>query len=131
MRSPFLSAGPRLVVAALGLSLLAAVESPAIEMFTYFGDGSRIGLPSLEVPIEAYPGIPLRSERLRARRRAMRMGPGVTVPMGPAGTGKGITVRAMQPLNEPAPPVRMPAPPRAELPPVAPEPEQMPPALGS
>ena len=39
-------------------------------MFTFFGDGSRVGLPSLEVPIEAYPGIPLRSDRLRARRRA-------------------------------------------------------------
>jgi hypothetical protein len=38
-------------------------------MFTYFGDGSRIGLPSLEVPIEAYPGIPLRSDRIRARNR--------------------------------------------------------------
>jgi len=131
MRSASLSAGPRLVIAALGLSLLAAVESPAIEMFTYFGDGSRIGLPSLEVPIEAYPGIPLRSDRLRARRRGMRMGPGATVPVGPAGTGKVITVRGMPPLNEPAPPVSMPAPPRAELPPVAPEPEQMPPALGS
>jgi tripartite-type tricarboxylate transporter receptor subunit TctC len=50
-----------------------------IEMFTYFGDGSRIGLPSLEVPVEAYPGIPLRSDRLRARRRAMQAGPGSAV----------------------------------------------------
>ena len=41
-------------------------------MFTFYGDGSRVGLPSLEVPIEAYPGIPLRSDRLRARRRARR-----------------------------------------------------------
>jgi hypothetical protein len=67
----------------------------AIEMFTYFGDGSRIGLPSLEVPIEAYPGIPLRSDRLRARRRAMRMGPGAAVPVGPPGYARGITIRSM------------------------------------
>ena len=40
----------------------------AIEMFTFFGDGSRIGLPSLEVPVEAYPGIPLRSDRIRMQR---------------------------------------------------------------
>ena len=59
---------------AMTLSTLQT-ELRAIEMFTYFGDGSRIGLPSLEVPIEAYPGIPLRSDRLRARRRAMRSGP--------------------------------------------------------
>jgi hypothetical protein len=51
---------------------LAATEGRAIEMFTFFGDGSRIGLPSLEVPIEAYPGIPLRSDRLRAQRAARR-----------------------------------------------------------
>ncbi|MFM7108399.1 MAG: hypothetical protein ACKOZU_07355 [Planctomycetaceae bacterium] len=51
---------------------IAAVECRAIEMYTFFGDGSRIGLPSLEVPVEAYPGIPLRSDRLRARRRAAR-----------------------------------------------------------
>jgi hypothetical protein len=42
---------------------LSAGEGRAIEMFTFFGDGSRIGLPSLEVPIEAYRGIPLRSDR--------------------------------------------------------------------
>ncbi len=40
----------------------------AIEMFTFFGDGSRTGLPSLEVPVEAYPGIPLRSDRIRMQR---------------------------------------------------------------
>lgn len=40
----------------------------AIEMFTFFGDGSRIGLPSLEVPVEAYPGIPLRRDRMRMQR---------------------------------------------------------------
>jgi hypothetical protein len=51
---------------------LAATEGRAIEMFTFFGDGSRIGLPSLEVPIEAYPGIPLRSDRLRGQRAARR-----------------------------------------------------------
>jgi hypothetical protein len=58
-----------LVAVAVGL---AAAEGRAIEMFTFFGDGSRIGLPSLEVPIEAYPGIPLRSDRLRAQRAARR-----------------------------------------------------------
>jgi hypothetical protein len=47
---------------------LSAGEGRAIEMFTFFGDGSRIGLPSLEVPVEAYPGIPLRSDRIRMQR---------------------------------------------------------------
>ena len=81
----------------------AAVMPPAasgIEMFTYFGDGSRIGLPNLEVPVEAYPGIPLRSDRLRARRRAMQNGPGSTVRLGPTGLPTrpgGITIRAMPP----------------------------------
>jgi hypothetical protein len=55
-----------------------------IEMFTYYGDGSRIGLPSLEVPIEAYRGIPLRSDRLRARRAAQR-NPGTSVQVGTPG----------------------------------------------
>jgi hypothetical protein len=103
-------------------------------MFTYFGDGSRIGLPSLEVPIEAYPGIPLRSDRLRARRRAMRMGPGAAVPVGPPGYARGITVRSMptpqgattvQPRSKTRPPVVVespaPATPASE-PLVAPEP---------
>lgn len=59
-------------LSAAGILLLLATACPAvaIEMFTYFGDGSRIGLPSLEVPVQAYPGIPLRSDRLRARGRA-------------------------------------------------------------
>jgi len=86
------------------LAAMAAVgaDATAIEMFTYFGDGSRIGLPSLEVPIEAYPGIPLRSDRLRARRRAMKMGPGSAVRVGP-GTpiGNGITIRSMPDLPPP------------------------------
>lgn len=55
-------------VAVLVLVLALGRHAAAIEMFTNFGDGSRIGLPSLEVPIEAYPGIPLRSDRIRARR---------------------------------------------------------------
>jgi hypothetical protein len=46
----------------------------AIEMFTFFGDGSRIGLPSLEVPVEAYPGIPLRSDRIRMQRGPLAAG---------------------------------------------------------
>lgn len=94
---------PSLAIAAfLGLAV-AAGDSLAIEMFTYFGDGSRIGLPSLEVPIEAYPGIPLRSDRLRARRRAARMGPGSTVRVGPGTPMGGVTIRAMPPLEAPAP----------------------------
>jgi hypothetical protein len=89
----------------------AAVVPPAanaIEMFTYFGDGSRIGLPNLEVPVEAYPGIPLRSDRLRARRRAMQAGPGSAVRLGPTGVPTkpgGIIIRAMpqQPMTMPVP----------------------------
>jgi hypothetical protein len=100
---------PKPAASALLAVALAAGQAAAIEMFTYFGDGSRIGLPSLEVPIEAYPGIPLRSDRIRARRRAMRMGPNSAVQVGP-GTpiGGGITIRAMPtdrmpPLVEPTP----------------------------
>ncbi len=64
----------------------------AIEMFTFFGDGSRVPLPSLETPIEAYPGIPLRSDRLRARRQAAyRVPPQTGMPVG---NGR-ITIRAM------------------------------------
>lgn len=64
----------------------------AIEMFTFFGDGSRVPLPSLETPIEAYPGIPLRSDRLRARRQAAyRVPPQTGIPVG---NGR-ITIRAM------------------------------------
>ena len=64
----------------------------AIEMFTFFGDGSRVPLPSLETPIEAYPGIPLRSDRLRARRQARYQVP----PQAgmPVGNGR-ITIQAM------------------------------------
>jgi len=54
------------------VSLGLVLPARAIEMFTYFGDGSRIGLPSLEVPVQAYPGIPLRSDRIRARSRAQQ-----------------------------------------------------------
>ena len=81
---------------AAAAALIAAGECRAIEMWTFYGDGSRIGLPSLEVPVEAYPGIPLRSDRIRARRRAQRMGPGAAVRVGP-GTpaGGGVTIRAM------------------------------------
>ena len=56
----------------LCLAATFAAISPAaygIEMFTYYGDGSRIGLPNLEVPIEAYPGIPLRNARHRRCHR--------------------------------------------------------------
>ena len=65
--------GSRAIILLVALMTLAGFAGSlpvhAIEMFTYFGDGSRIGLPNLEVPIEAYPGIPLRSDRIRARRR--------------------------------------------------------------
>ena len=80
--------------------------APGIEMFTYYGDGSRIGLPNLEVPVEAYPGIPLRSDRLRARRRAQRTGSAVR--LGPTGLPTqpgGIVIRPMpqQPVTAPLP----------------------------
>lgn len=81
--------------------VFAGTAAHAIEMFTFYGDGSRVGLPSLEVPIEAYPGIPLRSDRLRARRRAQR-NPGTPVRVGPPG---GVTIRAM-PEGQPVPPPR-------------------------
>ena len=87
------------------LALAAAAiagSAGGIEMFTFYGDGSRVGLPSLEVPVEAYPGIPLRSDRLRARRRAMRAGPGSTVRLGPPGVPTrpgGVTIRAMPPTQ--------------------------------
>ena len=86
------------VAVTLAASLLAPGAARGIEMFTYFGDGSRIGLPSLEVPIEAYPGIPLRSDRIRARRRAAQLGPGGTVRLGPPGLPTrpgGMMIRAM------------------------------------
>jgi hypothetical protein len=112
--------GFRLAAAAL-LAVTLAPACPAIEMFTFFGDGSRIGLPSLEVPIEAYPGIPLRSDRIRARRRAMRMGPNSAVQVGP-GTpiGGGITIRAMP--TDRMPPLVEPTPESGPEPIVAPEP---------
>ena len=87
--------GFRLAAAAL-LAVTLAPACPAIEMFTFFGDGSRIGLPSLEVPIEAYPGIPLRSDRLRAQRSTRRQVlryPTSTAPGHQAATARGITVR--------------------------------------
>jgi hypothetical protein len=79
------------VVVCLLAAMLSSRPAMAIEMFTFFGDGSRIGLPNLEVPIEAYPGIPLRSDRIRARRRSMQ-NQGQPVRVGPPG---GITIRAM------------------------------------
>ena len=118
---------------------LVATECAAIEMFTFFGDGSRIGLPSLEVPVEAYPGIPLRSDRLRARRRAQQLGPGAAVRVGPRGYARGITIRGLPdaaaagPMPAPRQPHAMEIePPLAEspsaidlAPPLAPEPEEI------
>jgi hypothetical protein len=130
-------AGSRSRVAAAvlgGLLAVFATETRGIEMFTFFGDGSRIGLPSLEVPIEAYPGIPLRSDRIRARRRAMRQPPQQRTGQLPAG----VTIRAMpapqpaaMPRNTPNAPRAAPirgrtAPAHAEQPvPVAPLPEDV------
>lgn len=119
----------------IGLSLfaaLAAAEARAIEMFTFFGDGSRIGLPSLEVPVEAYPGIPLRSDRLRARRRAMRGGASAAVPVSPPGYARGVTIRAMPPVIGESAPTTLAAPPAAgqPTPVVAPEPEDLLPDSG-
>jgi hypothetical protein len=82
------------------LLLAWATDCAAIEMFTYFYDGSRIGLPNLEVPVEAYPGIPLRSDRIRARRRAMR---GEPTPVGQPRQSGGMTIRVMPALPAPAP----------------------------
>jgi hypothetical protein len=100
----FFGPPPNWRLAVLGVAIfgLQAGDAAAIEMFTFYGDGSRIGLPSLEVPIEAYPGIPLRSDRLRARRRALRMGPGARVRIGPPGYARGITIRAMPTGPQPA-----------------------------
>jgi len=90
------------VAAVTGVASLAMLATPAfaVEMFTYFGDGSHIGLPSLEVPIEAYPGIPLRSDRLRARRA------GTAPPRGTIGyfrgRSRGITIRV--PVQQQMPP---------------------------
>lgn len=81
-----------------------AAETRGIEMFTFFGDGSRIGLPSLEVPVEAYPGIPLRSDRIRSRRRAARP-PAPQQGQLPAG----VTIRAMPAARQVAAPKTAPA----------------------
>jgi hypothetical protein len=115
-----LSSQPRFPIrAAAGLVAvvcgLATTPVLAIEMFTFFGDGSRIGLPSLEVPIEAYPGIPLRSDRIRARRgwrvpstrgqtaRAARS-PGVPATAGvPGQPPAGGRVRVSGPMADPEP----------------------------
>jgi hypothetical protein len=115
-RPPRPRTAPALVACLLVAAVAAILPTPArgIEMFTYFGDGSRIGLPSLEVPIEAYPGIPLRSDRLRARRRAAQLGPYAAVRLGPPGVPTrpgGMMIRTMPgggaPNGTPAPvPVR-------------------------
>jgi hypothetical protein len=94
--------------------LLAAADVHAIEMFTFFGDGSQIGLPRLEVPVEAYPGIPLRSDRIRARRRAAR-------PAAAARGGRTATVGSVTLREVPTGPTAATAP-AGDIP-VAPEPE--------
>lgn len=96
----------RAIAAAGILSLGMVLPAGAIEMFTYFGDGSRVGLPSLEVPIQAYPGIPLRSDRIRARMRSQQArrasaADSATRSAAPDGRmaipGSGITIRPMTP----------------------------------
>ena len=74
------------------LSLCLVLPARAIEMFTYFGDGSRIGLPSLEVPVQAYPGIPLRSDRIRARARAQQLRKAAANQSGGAAAGGAVAV---------------------------------------
>jgi len=109
---------PRLAaVFVLAIATGHPAPAPAIEMFTFFGDGSRIGLPSLEVPIEAYPGIPLRSDRIRARNRALMMRRGSTMQPAPGQAGavrpsRGIQIRTM-PIGDSVP----------EEIPIAPEPQ--------
>jgi len=88
--------GRRLALAAAvlcGLAMPAGPDARAIEMFTFFGDGSRIGLPSLEVPVEAYPGIPLRSDRIRMRRGRRRQPPVTATPGAATTAGGSITLR--------------------------------------
>ena len=87
-------------IALLTAGLLSPTDVSAIEMFTFFGDGSRVPLPSLETPIEAYPGIPLRSDRLRARRQAQRYrsNPGT-----PVANSRGISIRSMPTGSAPDP----------------------------
>ncbi|MFM9058077.1 MAG: hypothetical protein ACKOSQ_02930 [Planctomycetaceae bacterium] len=101
---------------AAAAAALAGGDCRAIEMWTFYGDGSRIGLPSLEVPIEAYPGSPLRSDRIRARRRGTRAATSTAVRAAqrPIGTTAGgtVTLREM-----PAAPATVPGVP------VAPEPD--------
>lgn len=87
-------------IVVLTVGLLSPTVASAIEMFTYFGDGSRVPLPSLETPIEAYPGIPLRSDRLRARRRAQRYRSSSGVPVANA---RGISIRSMPAVSAPDP----------------------------
>ncbi|MFM8734499.1 MAG: hypothetical protein ACKOC8_04810 [Pirellulales bacterium] len=110
----------RVLLSAVVLAGSAICPMPArgIEMFTYFGDGSRIGLPNLEVPIEAYPGIPLRSDRLRARRQAMRRGAGTATPVGPGTPAAGITIRSMPAPTMP-PAVQQPISPQRTVKPTA------------
>jgi hypothetical protein len=101
---------PRLLPCVVTLAVaLVAAECAAIEMFTFFGDGSRIGLPSLEVPVEAYPGIPLRSDRIRMRRRGRRQPPVTAAPGAATTAGGSITLREVPETDDGAP--------------VAPEPE--------
>ena len=124
--------GLRAAFAALLLAGLAS-ECLAIEMFTFFGDGSRIGLPSLEVPVEAYPGIPLRSDRIRARRAARRQttAPAPDVPGQPA-LPRGITIREMPAMPAPMPgavPRAKPTSVRPAAAPIAPSPEDLMPEL--
>ena len=126
------AAGFRAVLAALLLAGLAS-ECLAIEMFTFFGDGSRVGLPSLEVPVEAYPGIPLRSDRLRARRAARRQAaPEATAMPGQPALPRGITIREMPTTQPPMPrpaPRMQPTSRKPAAAPIAPAPEDLMPEL--
>ena len=126
------NAGFRAALATLLLAGLAS-ECLAIEMFTFFGDGSRIGLPSLEVPVEAYPGMPLRSDRLRARRAARRQAvPEATAMPGQPALPRGISIREMPATQPPMPrpaPRMQPTSRKPAAAPIAPAPEDLMPEL--
>ena len=93
--------GRTAIFALLAMTLATLqTELRAIEMFTFFGDGSRVGLPSLEVPIEAYPGIPLRSDRIRARNRALQMRRSGQLQPGQIQAAPGVTIRSMPVLEQ-------------------------------
>lgn len=90
-----------LLFVAVVIVLATGVEAFGIEMFTFFGDGSRIGLPSLEVPVEAYPGIPLRSDRIRMRRGRFGQRRGGLPAANRMAPSAGVMPKIAEPIPEP------------------------------